>query len=113
MDTDDFPFMARDIIRAAAKVSDTLKTELGALARRCANEDEWLLRARVVLWEIIADPGGYVEYWDLESAEDVTPALIQKCAADLAGRAEEVLAVPLSRRWSLSTTTTWGRLPSC
>jgi len=42
MDTDDLTEMAWDLIVRAARVSDTLKAELGAMACQFQSEDKWL-----------------------------------------------------------------------
>ena len=41
MDIDDLTETAWDIIIGAAHLSDTLKTDLGAMARQFQSEDEW------------------------------------------------------------------------
>ena len=46
MDTDDFSEMAREVLVQAAQVSDTLKSELGALSKQYINEDDWLRGAQ-------------------------------------------------------------------
>jgi hypothetical protein len=42
VDTDELTEMAWDVIVRVACVSDTLKAELGAMARQFQSEDEWL-----------------------------------------------------------------------
>jgi hypothetical protein len=42
VDTDELTEMAWEAIVRAACVSDTLKAELGAMARQFQSEDEWL-----------------------------------------------------------------------
>ena len=67
MDTDDLTEMAWDVIVRAARVSNTLKAELGAMASQFQSEDEWLQGVRAHLKEIADDPADYVESWDLEN----------------------------------------------
>lgn len=98
MDTDDLTEMAWDIIVRAACVSDTLKAELGAMARRFQFEDGWLQGVRVHLKEIADDPAEYVDYWDLENEENVTATMIRNCAEELCGRADKILAMPMAKR---------------
>jgi hypothetical protein len=62
MDTDDLTEMAWDVIVRAALVSDTLKAELGALARQFKSEDEWLRGVQAHLEEIIEDPDEYADF---------------------------------------------------
>ena len=80
MDTDDLSDKAYDLIVQAARVSDTLKAELGAMSARSRNEKEWLNNVGSCLRKIAADPQDYVDYWNLEEAEGVTPAMIKDCA---------------------------------
>jgi hypothetical protein len=63
--------MAWDVIVRAARVSDTLKAELGATARQFQSEDEWLRGVRAHLVEIFEDPAEYVD-----SRRDVTRQII-------------------------------------
>jgi hypothetical protein len=98
MDTDGLTEMAWDVIVRAASVSDTLKSELGAIARQFQSEDEWLRGVRACMEEITEDPAGYVDSWDLENKEGVTAAMIGSCAAELCLRVNEILAMPLSKR---------------
>ncbi len=57
MDTDDFSDRAYVIIVQAARVSDTLKTELGAMSWRYSNEEDWLRGAEKHLRGIKAQAG--------------------------------------------------------
>jgi len=98
MDTDYLTEMAYDIIVRAARVSDTLKAELGAMARHFDSEDEWLRGVQAHLEEICEDPDEYVEMWDLEDAEAVTAAMIGRFAAELRERVDVILAMPMNRR---------------
>ena len=98
MDTDDLTEPAWDIIVRTARVSDTLKSELGAMAGRFKSEDEWLREVRARLEEIAEDPNGYADYWDLENEEGVTATLIGSCAKELRFRVDEILAIPLNKR---------------
>ncbi len=91
MDTDDFSDKAYGIIVAAAMVSDTLKAELGALSSRYKTEDEWLRGVRKKLKNIMAEPGEYVDYWNLEIEEGVSEAEIKKTAIKLVATADELL----------------------
>ncbi|MEN6374455.1 MAG: hypothetical protein ABFD75_06680 [Smithella sp.] len=98
MDTDDLTEMAWDVIVRAARVSDTLKAELGAMAYRYQSEDEWLQGVRTHLEEIADDPAEYVESWDLENEEGITATMIGSCATEICFRVNEILAIPLSKR---------------
>ena len=98
MDTDDLTEMSWDIITRTARVSDTLKAELGALASNFQSEDEWLRGIRAHLEEIIEDPHGYMDYWDLENEEGLTADMIQDCAKELNNRVNAILDTPLSSR---------------
>ena len=72
MDTDESSETAYDIIVRAAKVSDTLKSEIGALSGRYKSENEWLRGAQGHLQAIIDDPESYVHYWNLQEEEGIT-----------------------------------------
>ena len=98
MDTDDLTEMAWDIIVRAAHVSDTLKAELGAMSRHFQNEDDWLRGVRDHLGEIVEDPDVYVDYWNLEEAEDLSATMIKECSGKLYRRVNEILATSLSNR---------------
>ena len=98
MDTDYFSDMAYDIIVRAARISDTLKSELGAMSGKYHSEDDWLIGVRKHLRMIIKDPEEYVDYWDLEEAEGVTPDKLKKSVIALCSRVDEVLAIPLNQR---------------
>ncbi len=98
MDTDYFSDMAYDIIVRAARISDTLKSELGAMSGRYQNEDDWLNGVRKHLQIIIKDPEEYVDYWNLEEEEGVTPARLKKGAEALCRRVDTVQAAPLKKR---------------
>ena len=97
MDTDDLSEMAWDIIVQAAQVSDTLKVELCALSGNYSNEDDWLREVRKHLQEIIEDPGGYVDYWNLEEDERITATMMKNFAMELCRRVDETLAALLTR----------------
>lgn len=64
--------MAYGIIVQAARVSDTLKAELGALSRDYNIEDDWLQGVQKHFQAILTDPKSYVEFWNLEEEEGVT-----------------------------------------
>jgi hypothetical protein len=98
MDTDDLTEMAWDIIVCAARVSDTLKAELGSMASQYRSEDEWLHGIRDHLKKIGDAPVQYVVHWDLENEESVTPARIKDCTAELCRRVDKILALPMSKR---------------
>ncbi len=98
MDTDEFSEMAWGIIARAARVSDTLKAELGALSLNYKNEDDWLRSARQHLQGILADPDAYVDLWNLEEVEGVTVNKINQLATNLNRQAKEVLGTPLNQR---------------
>lgn len=98
MDTDDFSDMAYAIIRQAARVSDTLKAELGAMSRDHRHEDDWLRGVQKHLRGIQAHPQDYVDLWSLEEFEGVTPAKIRELATHLLNQIPEILATPLEIR---------------
>ncbi len=98
MDTDDLTEMAWDVTVHAARFSDTLKAELGAMARRFKSEDEWLRGVRAHLEEITENPADYVGYWNLEKEEGITAAMIGSCTTKLCLRVNEILAMPLRKR---------------
>lgn len=98
MDTDDLSEKSWALVVLAACVSDTLKSELGAMASRFRSEDEWLRGVRAHMERIAENPEGYVDYWDLENEEGVPPDLMARCAADLCRRVDEILVLPMNRR---------------
>jgi len=90
--------MAWGIIARAARVSDTLKAELGALSLNYKNEDDWLCGAQQHLQGILADPDAYVKLWNLEEFEGVTVNKINQLATNLNRQVNEVLGTPLNQR---------------
>ncbi|BBO80431.1 hypothetical protein DSCO28_09970 [Desulfosarcina ovata subsp. sediminis] len=87
MDTDEFSEMARVVF--AARISDTLKADLGARNSRYGNEDDWLRGVLKFLKRIIEDPGAYVAYWNLEEEDGVNAAMMREIALELSRRAKE------------------------
>jgi hypothetical protein len=98
MDTDDFSDRAYAIIVQAARVSDTLKADLGAMSSRYSNEEGWLRGAEKHLRGIQAHPQDYVDLWSLDEFEGVTLAQIRELAAHLLNQIPEILATPLEQR---------------
>ena len=98
MDTDDFSDKAYAIIIKAARVSDTLKAELGAMSSRYNNEDDWLRGAEKHLRGIQAHPQDYVDLWSLDEFEGVTPTKIRELASHLLNQIAEILTTPLGLR---------------
>ncbi len=98
MDTDDFSEMAVDIIVPAAQTCDTLKAELGAMARFISSEDQWLQDACDLLEEIIEEPKEYIEFWDLEKWENLSAPTIFQQATELCSQIDTVLATPMDKR---------------
>ena len=98
MDTDEFSEMAYDIIVRATRISDTLKTELGALSSRYKSENEWLGGVQEHLRIIVDDPESYADYWNLQEEEGITADKIKKVTEDLLHRIDKVLITPLSER---------------
>lgn len=90
MDTDDLSEKAYGIIVLAARVSDTLKAELGALSYECENEDAWLRSVQNLLTAVVEDPDEYVEYWNLEEVEGTDAFQIKKLALDLSRQVDEI-----------------------
>lgn len=98
MDADEFSEMAYDIIDRAARTSDTLKVELGALSGRYKSENEWLRGVSRHLKKIINDPQEYVDYWNLEEEEGIMSDKIKKASKGLLQRIDKVLITPLAER---------------
>lgn len=98
MDTDCFSEMAWDIVVRAARISDTLKAELGVLSSSYRSEDAWLQGARKFLQRIVAAPDDYVEFWNLDEFEAILPEKLGAFAVELCCQVDLVLATPLSKR---------------
>ncbi|MBE0574276.1 MAG: hypothetical protein IH613_00100 [Desulfuromonadales bacterium] len=98
MDTDDFSDRAYAIIVQTARVSDTLKADLGAMSSRYSNEEDWLRGAEKHLRGIQAHPQDYVDLWSLDEFEGVTPAQIRELAAHLLNQIPKILAMTLEQR---------------
>jgi len=78
--------------------SDTLKSGLGAMARRFQSEDERLQGVRAHRKEIADDPAEYLGALDLENEESVTATMIGICAAERCSRVGKILAMPMNER---------------
>jgi hypothetical protein len=100
MDADELSEMAYDIIIRAARVTDTLKAELGAMSSKYKSEEEWLQGAQNHFKDIINDPEEYVEYWNLQEEEGITPEKMKKLAENLLRISEIVLVTPIKERGS-------------
>jgi hypothetical protein len=98
MDTDEFSEMAWDIIVRAARISDTLKAELGMMSNKYNNEDEWLQGVRNHLKGIINAPEEYVDYWNLQEEEGITPEEMKNLAESLLCQSEILLITPSNER---------------
>ena len=98
MDTDELSENAYSLIVQAARGSDTLKAQLGALNRDFKTEDDWLRGVQIHLQGIIKDPMGYVEYWGLDQIEDVSAKGIRALALKLCYQTSLVLATPQKER---------------
>jgi hypothetical protein len=98
MDTDVFSDMAYSIIVQAARDSDTLKAELGALSRNYKNEDDWLHGVQKHFQAILSDPNAYVDFWNLEEEEGVTATRIMDLASQLNDQVDIVLGTSLKNR---------------
>ena len=98
MDTVDLTEMAWGIIARAAHISDTLKADLGSRSARYDSEDDWLRGVFDFLQRIVEDPEDYMDYWNLEQEEGITPNMMREIAAELSRRAKETLAKPLNQR---------------
>ena len=98
MDTDDFSEMAYDLIVQASLVSDTLKVELGAMSRNYNNENDWLAGVQELCREILADPEGYVDFWNLAEEEGVTAKMISELAEYLREKVDDILSAPVIKR---------------
>ena len=90
MDTDDLSDNAYEIIVHAAKVCDTLKTELGVLSYDCENEDIWLEKVQARLNEITKDPVAFVEYWNLEEEEGIDAGQMKRIVQKLSRRVDAI-----------------------
>lgn len=90
--------MSYGIIIRAARISDSLKAELGALSSRYKIENEWLRGVKEHLQDIMDDPEGYVDYWNLREEKGITPDKLREFAEDLFHRSDKVLMTPLSER---------------
>lgn len=82
MDTDEFSEMAWDIIVRSARISDTLKAELGMMSNKYNSEYEWLQGVRNHLKEIINAPEEYVDYWNLQEPGEMRTAMASARQAD-------------------------------
>ena len=71
MDTDDLTPTAYETLSRAFEFCDVLRTEIGAAAAEFRTEDDFLRGTRRYLTEILADPEGYLDSWDLLDDTDL------------------------------------------
>jgi len=98
MDTGDFSEMAWEVLVQAAQVSDTLKSELGALSKQYTNEEDWLRGAQDHLEEIIEFSEEYVKFWVLEEWEGEPATMTGELAAGHCRQVEKMRGIPLGER---------------
>ena len=65
MDTDDLTPMAYETISLAYEACQPLRAEIGASAREFRTEDEFLCGVATYVEEILEDPEGYLDSWNL------------------------------------------------
>lgn len=70
MDTNDLSLEAYGIIIKSDKISGFLKTDLGSLASKCIDEQEYLSSARQLVHGIIEDQETYLDDWLLTDRFD-------------------------------------------
>ena len=71
MDTDDLTPMAYETLSRSFDFCDVLRAEIGASAAQFRTEDDFLRGTRRYLGEILADPEGYLDSWNLLDDADV------------------------------------------
>ena len=71
MDTDDLTPMAYETLSRAFEFCDVLRAEIGASAAEFRTEDDLLRGTRRYLTEILADPEGYLDSWNLLDDTDL------------------------------------------
>lgn len=71
MDTDDLTPMAYETLSRSFDFCDVLRAEIGASAAEFRTEDDFLRGTRRYLGEILADPEGYLDSWNLLDDADV------------------------------------------
>lgn len=96
MDTDDLTEMAYQTIAQAYEVSDLLSTEIGASAADYTDEDEFLRGILEFLDEILEDPEGYLDAWNLIG--DINSSSFAKGVRLLRRHVLNTLSTPKERR---------------
>lgn len=102
VDTDDLSDFAYTIIVGAAGFSDTLKAELGSMCSSCQNENDWLHAVQRHLRKILANPGEYLEFWNLEEEEGISGEEFSRHTRSLLKQTELALDLPLGERKQIS-----------
>ena len=98
MDTDELSEMAYQTLVLASQASDYLKAEIGALSRKFENEDDYLNGVLRFVRIIKADPGGYLDAWNLLEKSDIS--FFKKAVSKLEEHISQVMATPIEMRGS-------------
>ena len=92
MDTDDLFEEARVIFSSAMDISDFLRVDIGAMAKRYPNENEYLKAIYDFVKSISEDQTEYLEEWSLEEALD------KKKLKAFLKQIEQLIKTPQSKR---------------
>ena len=64
MDTDYLTPAAHDMLSMAHDVFEPMRAEVALSGQDCRTEDEFLFRVIEFLDDVLADPSGYLDYWN-------------------------------------------------
>lgn len=96
----DTSFLTRDayqvLIGRSGEISDILRTEIGAMARHFQGEDNYLKGVHQEIFEIIADPEDWLDFWNL--LDDNDPDAFRTALTAFADEIQQVLQKPIDQR---------------
>lgn len=101
MDTDDMSHRAYECLLEACSIAEMLGTEMGAAARHCRTEDEFLKLMIDQIEEIEEDPIEYLESYGLEETAD--SRWLVRALVGLKRRITKVMNTPVAERTQAET----------
>ena len=96
MDTNDLTEKAYEILNIAEGINHLITVHIGALAISFSEEDEYLYAILELLSEIMKDPDGFIEDWDI--AEEIDGNILKAGLERLAQYTKEVINIPIENR---------------
>ncbi len=97
MDIDDLSQEAYYILCLARLASDPLCPQLGALANKCRNEDEWLGKTISICHKLYKQPANYLDRLGFDTTENNSENFME-CLQEMIISAEALQKIELNQR---------------